>query len=131
MTLVSEIHHVFVFIIIFIVIHIIILHQTNKNLNITLKQKITVREGQVVQLHSATKEELVQQAEDYYDDQWNTSQANDVTLTFNLKYHPVKDLPPNFRYCILHCFKSNIVHKIPLVWMNCGSISILNVQSGT
>ena len=101
MALVSEIHHILVFIIIFIVIHIIVLHQTNKNLNITLKQRITVGEGgvvpRVVQLHSATKEELVQQAEDYYDDQWNSSQANDVTLIFQLKYHPVVDIPPNFR----------------------------------
>ena len=59
MALVSDILHILIFIIFFIVIHIIIVHLSNKNFNVTLKQKIVVDDGSaIIKLHSATREEL-------------------------------------------------------------------------
>ena len=63
----SDLLQVLLFLIIFIVIHIIIVHHTNRNLQVTLKQKIVLDDGPVIKLKSASRSKLKQAAEKEYE----------------------------------------------------------------
>ena len=54
----SDLLQVLLFLIIFIVIHIIIVHHTNRNLQVNLKQKIVLDDGPVIKLKSASRSKL-------------------------------------------------------------------------
>ena len=94
----SDLMQVLVFIIIFIVIHIIIIHHTNRSLNVTLKHKIVLDDGPVIQLKSASKAKLKEAAEKEYEEQnWSTDtvllKEKILSYPHHLKYSPVEDWP--------------------------------------
>ena len=60
----TDLLHVFLFIIVFIVIHIIVLHLTNKSLSVNIKQRIVMDDAPVIKIRSLSRHrqmELVKQ----------------------------------------------------------------------
>ena len=94
----SDLMQVLVFIIIFIVIHIIIIHHTNRSLNVTLKHKIVLEDGPVIHLKSASRSKLKEAAEKEYEEyNWEAEpvllREKILSYPHHLKYSPVEDWP--------------------------------------
>ena len=94
----SDLMQVLVFIIIFIVIHIIIIHHTNRSLNVTLKHKIVLDDGPIIHLKSASKLKVKEAKEKEYEEyNWAVDPVllREKVLSYphHLKYAPVEDWP--------------------------------------
>ena len=94
----SDLMQVLVFIIIFIVIHIIIIHYTNRTLNVTLKHKIVLDDGPIIHLKSASRSKLKEAAEKEYEEyNWAAEpvllREKIFSYPHHLKYSPLEDWP--------------------------------------
>ena len=128
MGLVTDLLHVFLFIIAFIVIHIIVLHLADKRLSVNIRQRIVVDEGPVIKIKSLSRHrqrELVKQKMSEWEETNKT-----VSSAFHLKYkvkimhistgetdcvcQPILDWPESltdperWEYFRAHCSRDNL-----------------------
>ena len=131
MALLPEIFYLLIVITSFIIINIIVFYVSRIKVNLTIKQRISVDDEPVIQIQSGkieicmlsvfmtttfqvSREELKWAEEiDYDDNHWEKSDEGFVS-SFQFKYPPVNDLPPNlgaeerWQYYLSQCSVRNI-----------------------
>ena len=86
MALVTELFHVFLFIIVFIVIHIVVVHLTDRRLSVNIRQRILVEDGPVIQIRSISRQKARQlELERRKLSEWEEVNGT-VSSSFHLKY---------------------------------------------
>ena len=86
MALVTELFHVFLFIIVFIVIHILVVHLTDRRLSVNIRQRILVEDGPVIQIRSISRQKHRQlELERRKFSEWEEINGT-VATSFHLKY---------------------------------------------
>ena len=85
MALVTELFHVFLFIIVFIVIHILVVHLTDRRLSVNIRQRILVEDGPVIQIRSISRQKHRQLELERRKWEWKEINGT-VSTSFHLKY---------------------------------------------
>ena len=85
MALVTELFHVFLFIIVFIVIHILVVHLTDRRLSVNIRQRILVEDGPVIQIRSISRQKHRQLELERRKWEWEEINGT-VSTSFHLKY---------------------------------------------
>ena len=80
----TDLLHVFLFIIVFIVIHIIVLHLTNKSLSVNIKQRIVMDDAPVIKIRSLSRHRQMELVKQELEEWEETNQT--LSNAFHLKY---------------------------------------------